>query len=456
MSQNRGAWASNIGFILAAAGSAIGLGNIWKFPGKIGANGGGTFIVIYLLMVFFIGFSTMLAEITLGRRAQRSAIHSFNIVHPKWNFIGKMGVFVAFVILSYYSVVGGWVLKYISTYLTGADFGGDTANYFVNFISKPVEPLIWHAVFMTVTVLIVSKGVSAGIEKVSKFLMPVLLVILTAITARALTLPGAEKGIDFLLTVDFSTVNSNMVVSALGQAFFSLSLGMAVMITYGSYVDKTDSLPKSVGLIASLDTFIALLAGTAIVCSVFATDESLIGQGGGGFAFISLPNVFNEMPFGNLFALLFFVLLLFAALTSAMSILEGIVAYVIERFAISRFLATVILGVTMYIVGCGYSLSQGALPWLKLPWFDFKNGLVMSPMGNVMEYMTDNLLMPLTALLVCIFVGWIWKTENAVKEIKIGSKFALEPVWVVCVKYICPLAIIAILFTTLVLGVSIS
>lgn len=455
MSEKRGAWASNIGFVLAAAGSAIGLGNIWKFPGKIGANGGGTFIVIYLLIVAFIGFSIMLAEITLGRKSQKNTVGSFNFMGKKWNFIGKMGMLVAFVILSYYSVVGGWVMKYILTYITGANFGGDTAEYFVTFISKPIEPLLWHIAFMTLTVSIVIKGVSAGIEKVSKFLMPVLFIILIAITIRSVTLPGAEQGLAFLFHFDIRSITPSMIVNALGQAFFSLSLGMGIMITYGSYVSKQDSLPKSVSMIALLDTFIALLAGFSIVCAVFATDPSLVGQGGGGFAFISLPNVFSKMPMGWVFGLLFFILLFFAALTSAMSILEGLVAYITEEFKISRPIAAIGLGTIMWVLGCGYSLSQGAIS-INVPWFDLANGLQMMPMGNAMEYLTDNLLMPLTALLACIFVGWVWTPKEAAKEIKIGSDFALEKAWAFSIKYVCPLAIAVILFATFVLGQSIS
>lgn len=455
MAEKRGAWASNIGFILSAAGSAIGLGNIWKFPGKVGANGGGTFIVIYLAIIALIGFSLMIAEISLGRHAQSNSISAFKNINKKWSFVGVLGILSAFIILSYYSVVGGWVMKYIATYLTGANFGGNTADYFVGFISQGAEPLIWHALFMIITVSVVTKGVSAGIEKVSKVLMPLLFVILIAITLRSVTLPGADQGLDFLLQFHVSEITPSLIIAALGQAFFSLSLGMAIMITYGSYVSKSDSLPRSVGLIAVLDTFIALLAGFAIVCAVFATDPSLIGSGGGGFAFISLPNVFASMPAGDFFGLLFFVLLFFAAFTSAMSILEGLVSCVTELLKISRKKATIGLGVCMYVLGCGYSLSQGAMD-IKLPWFDFANGLRWDSMGNVMEYTTDNLLIPLTALLVCVFVGWVWGTKQAVREIKIGSNFPIEKAWVFSIKYICPIAIAVILFTTLVMGISIS
>lgn len=481
MSEKRGAWASNIGFILAAAGSAIGLGNIWKFPGKVGENGGGTFIVVYLIIIVLIGFAIMLAEITLGRKAQKNAVGAFEEINKKWTFVGKIGILTGFIILSYYSVVGGWVLKYITTYLTGADFGDNTATYFTNFVSNPIEPLLWHFGFMAITVFIVIRGVSAGIEKVSKFLMPLLFIVLIAITIRSVTLPGADEGLEFLFQFNASDIDITLIVTALGQAFFSLSLGMGIMITYGSYVSKKDSLPKSVVTIALLDTFIALLAGFAIVCAVFATDKSLIGGQGGGFAFISLPNVFAEMPVGNVFGLLFFLLLFCAAITSAMSILEGTVAFVTEEFKVSRTKAGVLMGSLMALLGCGYSLSQGAMD-IKLPWLDFSpmvkkifmpesyalilesnagvapSPLTWQPMGNVMELTTDNLLMPLTALFVCIFVGWVWKPKKAIEEIRLNnsSKFVFAPVWAFLIKFVCPIAIVIILITTLAFGKGVS
>ncbi len=456
--KDRGSFASNIGFILAAAGSAIGLGNIWKFPGRVGENGGGTFILVYIAIVLFIGVSIMLAEIAVGRHGQKNTVGSFRAINPKFAFIGKFGVVTAFIILSYYGVVGGWVIKYITTYISGANFGGDTETYFIGFITQSIQPIIWQIIFMVLTAAVVIKGVSAGIERVSKVLMPLLFLILIVITVRAVTLPGAEQGIDFIFSFDPAYLNTNTLIAALGQAFFSLSLGMSIMVTYGSYVSKKDSLPGSVGLISLLDTAIALMAGVAIICAVYATNPDLIGAAGGGFAFISLPNVFAAMPFGAFFGLLFFLLLFFAAFTSAMSILEGVVAYVTEEFNLSRTKGTIIVAILTTICGTGYSLSQGAIPGLKLPWFDFANGLQMLPMGTVMEFLTDNLLIPTTALLACIFVGWVWKPQNALLEIKEGSKngFKFASIWVFFIKYICPLAVAGILIAALVFGRSVS
>lgn len=456
MQEKRSSWASNLGFILAAAGSAVGIGNIWKFPGKVGANDGGTFIVVYMLIIAIIGFSLLMAEICIGRHSQSNPITAFTKINKRWSFVGVLGAITSFIILAYYSVVGGWILKYVTTYLTGADFGGDTSTYFVNFISEGVEPLIWHAIFMAIIVAIVIKGVSSGIEKLVTTLMPALFLILIIITVRAVTLTGASEGLDFIFHFDASAIDADLIITALGQAFFSLTIGASIMITYGSYVSKKSNLPRSVATIAVLDTAVAIIAGVAIICAIFATDPSLIGSSGGGFAFISLPNVFATMTAGTFFGLLFFVLLLFAAITSAISLMECLVSCTTELLHFSRLKSTVILAILMYALGCLYSLSQGAMPNLTLPWFDFANGLTWEPLGNVLEHLTDNLLMPLTSFFVCIFIGWIWGPKNAAKEIRQGSEFKIAPIWMFSIKYICPIAILAILFTTLILGVTIS
>ncbi len=458
MKEQRASWASNLGFILAAAGSAIGLGNLWKFPGKIGQYGGGTFVAVYLCMVVCIGFSCMLAEIALGRHTQRNTVGAFAQMNQRWAFAGKLGVLTAFIILSYYSVVGGWVLKYVFAYLGGANFGGDTTAYFTNFITAPIEPLVWHFIFMALTTAVVLKGVSAGLEKISKMVMPVLFLLLIAITLRTLTLPGAAEGVAFLLSFDARRISGDLIISALGQAFFSLSIGLGILITYGSYVSPRDSLPKSVLSIVCLDTFIALLAGTAIVCAVFATDKSLIGGQGGGFAFISLPGVFAQMPAGTLFGGMFFLLLFFAAFTSSMSLLEGLVAFVSEEFHLPRHTATIGLASAMFLLGCGYSLSQGALA-LALPWFDFAHGLQMLPMATVMELFTDNLTMPLGALATCLFVGWVWAPKAAIAELNRGAdggKWRFAPAWAFLIRYICPVAIAVILIAGFVFGKALS
>ncbi len=450
--QKRDQWTSNIGFVLAAAGSAVGLGNIWKFPGKVAANGGGAFIVVYLVIIAVVGFSVMLAELALGRNANKNIVGAFASINKKFSFIGKLGVLTAFIIASYYCVVGGWVLKYIFEYITGAAFAGGYSDYFVGLISSAAEPVIWQFVFLALSIAVILRGVSSGIEKVSKFLMPILLVILVAITVRSLTLPGASDGIALMLNFDFSALTFQSVAVAMGQAFFSLSLGMSIMVTYGSYLKKNENLVRSTASICTIDTMIALLAALAIIPAVAATGTDM-GMGA-GFAFIALPAVFAEMPFGFFFGLLFFVLLFFAAFTSAISIIEGVVAYASEEFKLTRKKATIIVGALAFIVGIGYSLSQGAVS-LNIPWFGEAGSISL---GNFMEFFTDNLALPLGALLTCIFVGFIWKTKNAAAEIEQDGKFAfkLKGAWDIAIKYVCPIVLAVILFYTLVLGVGLS
>lgn len=460
MTQKRGQWVSNIGFILAAAGSAVGLGNIWKFPGKLGANGGGNFILAYIIGVAVIGFTVMMAEFVIGRATQKNSVGAFRILNKRWTFIGAIGMITAFVIMSYYSVVGGWVMKYILVYLTGAEFGVSASKYqdfFINFISRPIEPLIWYAIFMAICIFVIIKGVSAGIERVSKMLMPALFILLIVVAIRSVTLDGAAEGLKFMLTLNPLSFSSGTIVAAIGQAFFSLSLGMGIMITYGSYVPKSDNLIKSATWICALDTLVAILAAFAIIPAVFVTlGHDGLGMGG-GFAFMALPNVFSQMPGGNFFGLLFFILLFFAALTSAISIFEGTVAFVTEEFNMSRLPATIILAIFMTFLAVGYSLSQGAMK-INLPWFDFANGLRLLPMNAVMEKFTDNLTMPLCALLFCIFVGWVWGVDEGVAEIEQNGSFNFffKKLWKFSIRFLAPAAIIVILYHTLFLGIGLS
>ncbi len=454
MEHKRSQWASNIGFILAAAGSAVGLGNIWKFPGKVAAGGGGTFLICYALIVLFVGFPVMLAELSIGRSTQKNVVGAFRRLNPRWSFAGGIGVLTLFVIMSYYSVVGGWVMKYISVYLTGADFsafGNDSSRfsaYFADFISRPAEPLLWGAAFLLLCIYVVVRGVSEGIERVSKFLMPGLFVLLTGIVVYAITLDGAAEGLKYILAVDPAKFNGGTVVAALGQAFFSLSVGMGIMVTYGSYVPRTENLAKSAGCICILDSLVALLSGLAIVPVVYITAGPEAMGMGGGFAFMALPEVFSRLPGGVFFGFAFFLLLFVAALTSAISILESCIAWLTEEFGFARLKATLLLVIPMSFLSAGYSLSQGAMD-IKLPWFDFTNGVQYLPMNAVMEKFTDNLMIPLGALCFCLFVGWVWGTDNASKEIEAsGHSMAWKRLWAFLVKFLAPAVIIVILYFT--------
>lgn len=461
--KNRGQWASNLGFILAGAGSAIGLGNMWKFPGKVGvagtvdgqALGGGFFLITYILVVFLIGFTVMNAELALGRNTKKNCVGTFKALNKKWSIVGYLSMLTPFVIMSYYSVVGGWVIKYIVTYLCGANFVGGYENYFISFITNPISPLFYFAIFLGLCVFILLKGVSSGIEKLSKILMPILFILLIAIAIRSITLDGALEGLKFMFTFNTKTINPKMLITAIGQAFFSLSLGMGIMITYGSYVKKTDNIIKSATSICFLDTLVAFIAGCAVIPAVFATNTNL-GMGG-GFAFIALPSVFVQMPAGNFFGLLFFLLLFFAALTSAVSLFEGNIAYVSEEFNISRRKSIFLLIIPMTLLGVGYSATQGAFTF-NLPWFDVAHGFNMISMANFMEKLTDNLTIPLCALLISLFVGWSWGTDNALKEIeqKGTFKFKLYKCWAFSIKYIVPVCLVTILVYTIGFGIGLS
>lgn len=452
--EKRGQWATNIGFILAAAGSAVGLGNIWKFPRLAYGNGGSAFILIYFAIVFLIGATVMLTEFTVGRNAQKNAVGSLRAIDKKWTFIGGMGILTGFIILSYYSHVGGWVLKYCVAYITGAgDVYSDPTNFFLQDIlgaggTFPLEgAIIYPFIFIALTAFVVIKGVSNGIEKLNKVLMPMLFVLLILLFIRGITIEGASEGLKYLLYPDFSKVDANVVLAALGQAFFSLSLGMGVMCTYGSYLSKEENLVKNTFLICSLDTAVALLAGFAMIPIAFSAGIAITEGGNAGFAFISLASAFESMPLGTAFGALFYILLLFAAITSAISILEGTVAYVTEELNIGRTVAAAGLAVIMFGIGILYTLSQ-AYANLKGIWFD-ANGVSYPILGDFMEFMTDKLLMPLGALLFCILVGWIWGVDKAADEISSHGRypFKLKAAYTIMVKFVAPIAIILIMLS---------
>lgn len=434
----RAQWGSNFGFIMAAAGSAVGLGNLWKFPYLAGKNGGGAFVLVYLLIVLFIGFTIMLGEMAIGRSTQLSSYNAYQKISKKWAPVGAIGVIAGFVILSFYSVVGGWVLNYLGQTVLGK-IPADTASYFGSFISDPVVPIFWHLVFMVATALIVFKGIGGGIEKACKFMMPALFVLLIVISIRAITLPGAAAGIAFYLTPDISKITAGTVVAALGQVFFSLSLGMGCIITYGSYLSKEENLEKNSIVVPFLDTLVALLAGFAILPAVFALGFE--PGAGPGLMFITLPQVFAKMPLGWLFGVLFFVLVLFAALTSSISLLEVTVAYMQDQHKWSRTKSVMLLSALMFLIGVPASLSMGV--WSEILIFG----------KNIFDFLVfvSDILLPLGGLLMCIFIGYVWGMDKAVNEITNGGKlsFKLRGFWTVMIKFIAPLAVIVVFLNAL-------
>lgn len=433
--QNRDNFGSRFGIIAAAAGSAIGLGNIWKFPYMTGKNGGAAFIVVYLICIAVIGLPLMLSEFIVGRKSQKNAIGAFKKLAPgtPWFLTGWMGVIAAFVILSFYGVVAGWCMEYIVKAVTGAFQGASSeeiTNMFVTFIGRGGKPIFWQLIFMALTGVIVVAGIKDGIEKYAKILMPLLLGIIVILCIRSLTLPGAGAGVEFLFKPDFSSLTAHGVLMALGHAFFSLSLGMGTMITYGSYISKKEDLGVTALQVTIADTLIALLAGVAIFPAVFAFNIN--PEGGAGLVFMTLPNVFEQMPFGYIFGILFFILLTVAALTSSISILEVVVAYFVGDLKMNRKKATIVATIAIAILGIPCSLSQGAVP-LNIGGLSFL---------DAMGWLTDNILLPLGGLLITAFVGWYLGAKKVEEEVTVGGvKAGYIPLFIFITKFIAPIGI---------------
>jgi NSS family neurotransmitter:Na+ symporter len=436
----RDSFGSKFGIIAAAAGSAVGLGNIWKFPYVAGQNGGGAFLLIYLFFVLLIGVPVMMSEFGIGRFGQRNAYGSFSIIAPKtrWNLIGFMGVVAAFFILAFYSAVAGWTLEYIVHSVTHRFAGQsptDLAATFSNFISNPLKPVLWQLVFMVLTALIVLAGIKKGIEKYTKLLMPLLFILVVILCIRSVTLDGGMKGLSFLFKPDFSKITAKTILFALGQAFFSLSLGMGALITYSSYFGKKENLAATALDVAIADTVIAVLAGVMIFPAVFAF--GIEPASGPSLVFITLPGIFQQMPGGDFFGALFFILLAVAALTSTISLLEVVVAYFSEELNISRKKATFIATVAISILGVFASLSFGPLKDYTLFGKSF---------FDILDYTASNVLLPLGGLLIVLFVGWFAGKKIIRQELSNDGKLKVRyfPLFNVIVKFIAPVAIAAI------------
>ncbi len=433
----RDSFGSKIGVIAAAAGSAVGLGNIWRFPYVAGENGGGAFLLIYLGFILAIGFPVMLAELTIGRRAQLNALGSFKKLAPgkPWYLVGLMGIVAAFLILAFYSTIAGWTLEYLIQAI-GNQFAGkspvDFTLSFEAFQSHAWRPLVWQMVFMFLTGYIVFSGVKKGIERYTKILMPILLVLIIVMAVRSVTLPGAEGGLNFLFKPDFSKITWPVILDALGQAAFSLSIGMGTLITYGSYIQKDNPLPNIALQVTAADTLIAILAGVMIFPAVFAFN--IDPAEGFGLVFIVLPNIFEQMAGGYFFSILFFVLLAIAALTSTVSVLEVVVAYFSEELNMTRNKATVIGSVGITIVGVFATLSFGPL----------RNFLIFNrTIFGWFDYLSANVLLPIGALMIVVFVGWFLGKKNVKDEItNEGSlRVRLFPIFLWIVRLVAPIAI---------------
>ena len=433
----RDSFATKLGVIAAVAGSAAGLGNIWKFPYITGVFGGGAFVIVYLVCIAIIGLPVMLSEFVIGRSAQRNAVGSFKKLapHTPWFFTGTMGIVAAFMILAFYGVVAGWTLEYLGKSIINSFAGKNAAELegmFGGFISKVTKPIFWQIIFMCLTGWIVLAGIKGGIEKASKALMPALLIIIIILDIRAITLPGAGAGLSFLFKPDFSKLTAEGMLSALGHAFFSLSLGMGTLITYSSYMSKKENIATTAVQVTVADTGIALLSGIVIFPAVFAF--GIEPRAGPGLVFITLPNVFQQMPGGYIFSILFFLLVAIAALTSSISILEVIVAYFVEELKLARRNATMIATIAITIVGIPCSLSMGVMSEALLfgkTFFDW------------LDLIASNFLLPVGGLLITAFVGWYLSREKAKEEVtSMGTfKAGYLPFFLFLTKFVAPIVI---------------
>jgi len=433
---SRGEWSGRLGFILAAAGSAIGLGNIWRFPYITGQNGGGAFVLIYLIFVFAIGLPVMLSECAVGRSTGRNPVGAFKALAPgsAWSIVGFIGIATGVAILSYYTVVAGWTLGYIGFALRGDLLGQSitAGDLFGNFVADGKQQVLYLTGFMVLTVVVVLGGVKGGIERMTKFLMPLLLLLLVTLIIRSLTLDGAARGLEFYLVPRFEDVTGKTIIFAMGQAFFSLSLGMGAMITYGSYLPKKENLAQCGLSVVIFDTVIALMAGLMIFPALGGAPE----KGGPGLVFIALVDIFRTMPAGGLVAVIFFLLLAIAALTSTVSLLEVAVSYLIDEKGMKRRSAVILVAVVCIALGIPAALSLGAVPGLSS---------IVKGMGflDIMDFTFGNMSLTVGAFLLCIFVGYKWGIKNASAEISLHCSVfpKLQKYWAFSVRVLAPLAI---------------
>ncbi|MDD2336541.1 MAG: sodium-dependent transporter [Geobacteraceae bacterium] len=438
--QKRGLWSSRFGFIMASAGSAVGLGNIWKFPYVTGMHGGGAFVLFYLFCIFVVGIPLMLGEMVIGRHTHRNPVGAFNSLRGgPWTAVGWLGVISGFVILSYYSVVAGWAVNYLWLALQGtfsSQHASKVPELFAGLLSSDLGQLFWQSVFMASVIGIVLGGVSKGLERANKVMMPILFLILVFLAGYGVLSPGGPTALRFLFYPEWSKLDAQSMLEALGHALFSLSLGMGAMLTYGSYADEKTNLPTAAFTVSFMDTCVALLAGIAIFPIVFT--YGMQPAGGPGLVFKTLPIVFSRMPAGSMFAVLFFLLLVFAALTSAISLLEVVVSYYCDEQKWSRNKATLVIGFLIFLLGVPSALSNNLLKDFHV--IGDRNFL------DSIDFLASNYLLPLGGLLITVFTGWVITTRVAKSEIEKGAvRFHFYPVWHFLIKYVSPV-LVAIVF----------
>ena len=443
---SHGEWSSRTAFILAATGSAVGLGNIWKFPYITGENGGGAFVLIYILCVMFIGIPIMLAEVYLGKRGRLNPIASIKYISEKenrsknWKIIGLIGILAGILILSYYSVIAGWTMAYATRAAFGVinniDAVGAT-SMFNDFVSDPERLLAWHTIFSIMTAIVVSKGVKSGLESAVIRLMPALLVLLLALVIFSAIEGDFLSGVKFMLYPDFSQVTWKTILIAMGQAFFSLSLGMGALMVYGSYLSKEISIPQTCVIVASLDTLVALLAGLAIFPIVISSGLEMTQ--GPGLIFQTLTVAFGAMPGGQLFGTLFFILLIFAAWTSSISLIEPMIIWMIEKYNLTRIQAATISSGLAWLLGIGTIISFNVGSEIKI--FDMN-------IFQTLDYLTSNILLPLGGIMITIYVSWFISKESIDKELNIKSSI-LRFIWYLSARFVAPIAVVLVMLNAL-------
>ena len=450
METKRSSFTGKIGFILAAAGSAVGLGNIWRFPYLAAKYGGGIFLLVYLILAVTFGFSLMCAEIAIGRKSGQSAINAFGVLSKKYKFIGLLASLVPVLILPYYCVIGGWVAKFFSVFVTGNMAAAATPEYFGNFITQPIQPIGWFILFIGLTALVVLFGVEKGIEKVSKIMMPVLIALTLFIAIYTICMPGAMEGVKYYVVPDLGNFSVKTVLAAMGQLFYSMSLAMGIMITYGSYMKKEVSIESSVRSIELFDTGIAFLAGMMVIPAVFAcgNPSTDLAKAGPTLMFVVLPRVFNSLGtvVGTTVGALFFILVFFAALTSSISLMETVVSIFRDKFGWGRKTTCIYILVLSIILGLPSSLGFSTLDFITL------NGMSILDM---FDFATNSILMPIVALLTCFFIGFIIKPRTLSDEIAHNGKFKSRRLFEVIIKYIAPIFIILILVSSILDGLGI-
>ena len=455
MAKKKNSFSGSLGFVLAAAGSAVGVGNIWRFPYLAAKDGGGTFILVYIVLALTFGFTLLTTDIAIGRKTGQSPLVAYGKIHPGWNGLGLLASIVPVVILPYYCSIGGWVLKYLSVFLTGHGTAAAEDGYFTGYITGTWQPIVWLGIYLFLTAFVVYRGVNKGIENYSKILMPILLILIIGISVFSLTLTHTDadgvvrtglQGMKIYLVPNFKGMTPQkfftVFVDALGQLFFSISVAMGIMVAYGSYVKKETNLMKSINQIEIFDTIVALLAGLMIVPAVFTFMGAEGMSAGPGLMFVSLPKVFQSMgAAGGVIGTIFFLMVSFAAITSSVSVMESIVSCMIDKFHISRKKSTVIVTVYACLVGIIVCLGYNALYFeLKLP-----NGATAQIL-DVMDFISNNLLMPLVALLSCILIGWVVKPQVIIDEVTLGGyKFGRKRLYIVMVKFIAPVLLAALL-----------